>query len=291
MEHEHPDPVRAGRRRRVLITGAGGQLGRALQEAFSEDDVLPLRREDWDVSEPASSALLQAPLDLVLHAAAWTDVDGAEQDPQGASAVNVGGTANAAALCRSLRARLVFFSTDYVFDGRRREPYVESDAPNPLSAYGRSKLHAEGAAGPEAWIVRTSWTFGPSGRNFVRTMLALAERQGEVAVVDDQRGAPTYVAHLAGAVRELVDRDAPRGVWHLTAQGDCTWAELAEAVFEEAGLGTRVRRIATEELGRPASRPAYSVLRSERPDAPTLPHWREGVRECLAALRRAEGRK
>jgi dTDP-4-dehydrorhamnose reductase len=282
VEHEHTDPVRAGRRRRVLITGAGGQLGRALRESFANDVVVALGHSDWDVATPLSNSLLQSGFDLVLHAAAWTDVDAAEDDPQGASAVNVGGTANAAAL----GAPLVLFSTDYVFDGRKREPYVESDAPNPLSAYGRTKLLAEAAAGPDAWIVRTSWTFGPTGRNFVRTMLGLAAERDEVAVVDDQRGAPTYVGHLAAAVRELVDSDAPRGVWHLTAEGDCTWADFAEAIFEEAGLETRVRRISTAEFARPAPRPAYSVLRSERADAPKLPHWREGLRECLAELGR-----
>jgi dTDP-4-dehydrorhamnose reductase len=281
VEHERTDPVRAGRRRRVLITGAGGQLGHALRESFADDDVVALGHGDWDVAIPLSNSLLQGGFDLVLHGAAWTDVDAAEDDPQGASAVNVGGTANAAAL----GAPLVLFSTDYVFDGRKLEPYVESDAPNPLSAYGRTKLHAEAAAGHDAWIVRTSWLFGPTGRNFVRTMLRLAGEREEVAVIDDQRGAPTYVGHLAAAVRELVDSDAPRGVWHLAAEGDCTWAEFAEAIFEEYGLLTRVRRISSAELARPAPRPAYSVLRSERADAPRLPHWREGLRECLAGLR------
>jgi dTDP-4-dehydrorhamnose reductase len=281
VEHEHTDPVRAGRSRRVLITGAGGQLGRALRESFADDDVVALGHGDWDVASPASDELSEGGFDLVLHAAAWTDVDGAEDDPQGASAVNVGGTASAAAL----GAPLVLFSTDYVFDGHKREPYVESDSPNPLSAYGRTKLLAEAAAGPDAWIVRTSWSFGRTGQNFLRTMLRLAGERAEVAVVDDQRGAPTYVAHLSAAVRELVDADAPRGVWHLTAEGDCTWADFAEAIFEEAGLETRVRRIPTAELARPAARPAYSVLRSERAGAPRLPHWRDGLRECLAALK------
>lgn len=217
-------------------------------------------------------------LDLVLHAAAWTDVDGAEADPQGAAAVNVGGTQHAA----ELGARLVYFSTDYVFDGSKREPYVESDAPNPLSVYGRTKLHGEAVAGEDAWIVRSSWLYGWTGSNFVRTMLQLGVEQDEVAVVSDQRGCPTYVAHLAAATRELVE--LPPGLWHVAADGDCTWADFAEAIFEEAGLGCRVRRITTEELGRPARRPAYSVLRSERPKAPRLPHWRDGLRECLERL-------
>jgi dTDP-4-dehydrorhamnose reductase len=279
VEHEHPDPVRAGRRR-VLITGADGQLGRALRDAFAADDVVALSRAGWDVTHPPSDTVSQGRFGLVLHAAAWTDVDGAEADPQEAAAVNIGGTANAAAL----GAPLVAFSSDYVFDGRKLEPYVESDGPNPLSVYGRTKLHGEAAAGVDAWIVRTSWLFGPTGHNFVRTMLRLGLECDEVAVVDDQRGCPTYVGHLAAAIRELVDADRPRGIWHLAADGDCTWADFAEAIFAEAGLACRVRRISTEELGRPASRPANAILRSERAGAPSLPHWREGLRDCLAAL-------
>jgi dTDP-4-dehydrorhamnose reductase len=277
VEHEHTDPVRAGRRR-VLITGAGGQLGHALVEAFADDTVTALRHEDWDVTMPVPEGIERP--DLVLHAAAWTDVDGAEADPQGAASVNLGGTANAAAL----GAPLVAYSTDYVFDGRKREPYVESDGPNPLSAYGRTKLHGEAAAGADAWIVRTSWLFGATGHNFVRTMLRLGAERDEVAVVDDQRGCPTYVGHLAAATRDLVDDDRPRGVWHVAADGDCTWAEFAEAIFAEARLECRVRRITTEELGRPAPRPANAVLRSERAGAPELPHWRDGLRDCLARL-------
>jgi dTDP-4-dehydrorhamnose reductase len=279
MEHEHADPVRAGRRR-VLITGAGGQLGHALAHAFADDDVTALARTQWDVTQPASSKVLQAELDLVLHTAAWTDVDGAEADPQGAAAVNVTGTAHAAAL----KAPLVTYSTDYVFDGSKRSPYVESDGPNPTSAYGRTKLHGEAAAGRQAWVVRTSWLFGPTGRNFLRTMLGLGAERDEVAVVDDQRGCPTFVGHLAQATRQLVDRELPHGLWHIAAGGDCSWADFAQAIFEEAGLRTRVRRITTAELARPAPRPAYSVLRSERAGAPLLPHWRDGLRECLAAM-------
>jgi dTDP-4-dehydrorhamnose reductase len=278
VEHLITLPFSAGRDRVVLITGAGGQLGHALADVFADTDVLALTRAEWDVTEPAPPELPEPA--LVLHAAAWTDVDGAEADPQGAAAVNVGGTLHAAAL----GAPLVAFSTDYVFDGRKGTPYVESDAPNPLSGYGRTKLHSEAAAGEQAWIVRSSWLFGPTGHNFVRTMLRLGAERDEVAVVDDQRGSPTYVGHLARAVRELVDADAARGVWHVAAAGDCTWAELAEAVFEEAGIDCSVGRISSAELGRPAPRPAYSVLRSERSGAPVLPHWREGLQACLERL-------
>jgi dTDP-4-dehydrorhamnose reductase len=233
-----------------------------------------LTHADWDVTLPPPA--LEA--ELVLHCAAWTDVDGAEAEPQEAAAVNVGGTQHAA----ELGAPLVYYSTDYVFDGRRREPYVETDAPNPLSVYGRTKLHGEGAAGDHAWIVRSSWLFGASGHNFVRTMLRLGEERDEVAVVDDQRGSPTYVGHLARATRNVIER--PFGIWHVAADGDCTWAEFAEAIFEEARIDCRVRRITTEELARPAPRPAYSVLRSAK-GAPTLPHWRDGLRDCLDRLR------
>jgi dTDP-4-dehydrorhamnose reductase len=257
------------------LTGAGGQLGRALAETFREDELVALSHADWDVTLPPPPML--AP-DLVLHTAAWTDVDGAESEPQEAAAVNVGGTQNVA----SLGAPLVYYSTDYVFDGRKREPYVESDGPDPVSAYGRTKLHGEAAAGERAWVVRSSWLFGPTGHNFLRTMLRLGAERDEVAVVDDQRGSPTYVGHLAEATSGLVA--LPFGVYHVAAQGECTWAEFAEAIFDEAGLDTRVRRISTEELGRPAPRPAYSVLRSEKPETPVLPNWREGLCTCLNTL-------
>lgn len=212
-----------------------------------------------------------------MHAAAWTDVDAAESDPAGAQLVNVGGTRTVAAL----GAPVVYYSTDYVFDGFRREPYVESDEPRPLSVYGRTKLEGEREV-REGWIVRSSWLFGWAGTNFVRTMLRLGAERDEVSVVADQVGCPTYVGHLAGATRELLS--LPHGIWHVAAEGECSWAEFARAIFEEAGLDCGVREITTEELGRPAPRPAYSVLRSERDGVPRLPHWREGLRACLARL-------
>jgi dTDP-4-dehydrorhamnose reductase len=263
-----------GANRRILITGAGGQLGTALAGVFPDADARS--REELDVARPIS--LAYGP-DLVVHAAAWTNVDGAEADPAAAEAVNVAGTRNVVAL----GAPVAYFSSDYVFDGGKGSPYVESDEPNPLSAYGRSKLGGEREV-RDGWIVRTSWLFGPTGKNFVRTMLRLGAERNEVRVVDDQRGSPTYVGHLAEATRELLER--PRGVWHVAADGECTWAEFAAAIFEEAGIACRVVPITTEEFGAPAPRPAYSVLRSERPGAPRLRPWREGLRECLARMPR-----
>jgi dTDP-4-dehydrorhamnose reductase len=269
VEHRIADPVGAGRRR-ILITGAGGQLGAALREVFPEADARS--HDELDVTQPFS-----AEADLVLHAAAWTDVDAAEGDPAGAETVNVAGTRNVVAV----GAPVVYYSSDYVFDGTKRAPYVESDEPRPLGVYGRTKLEGEREV-RDGWIVRSSWLFGWTGTNFVRTMLRLGAERDEVSVVADQVGSPTYVGHLAEATRELLA--LPGGVWHVAAEGECSWAEFARAILEEAGLDCRVREITTEELGRPAPRPAYSVLRSERDGAPQLPHWCEGLRAFLERL-------
>jgi dTDP-4-dehydrorhamnose reductase len=269
MEHSIANPLETGLG--VLITGAEGQLGAALSEAFPDADARG--RRDFDVT----TADLEYTPRLVLHAAAWTDVDGAEAHAADAGRVNVEGTRKVV----SLGAPVVYFSTDYVFDGRKREPYVESDEPNPLSVYGRTKLAGEHEV-RGGWIIRTSWLFGWTGRNFVRTMLEAARRQDEVRVVDDQRGCPTYVGHLAEAVRQVVR--GPHGLYHVAADGDCTWAEFAAAIFAEACVACRVRPISGAELARPAARPSYSVLRSARGETPRLPHWRTGLRDCLARV-------
>jgi dTDP-4-dehydrorhamnose reductase len=254
-----------------LITGAGGQLGAALAEVFPE--ARALTRSDWSITIPYPYG--DSP-DLVLHAAAWTDVDGAEREPIGAGTVNQLGTRNVV----DIGAPVVYYSSDYVFDGTKREPYLESDTPRPINAYGVSKWEGEREI-REGWIVRSSWLFGPTGHNFVRTMLRLGAERDEVSVVDDQRGSPTYVGHLAEATRDVLER--PHGIYHVAAEGDCTWADFAEAIFDEARISCRVSRITTAEFGASAPRPAYSVLRSER-SAPRLPHWREGLAACLERL-------
>jgi dTDP-4-dehydrorhamnose reductase len=269
LEHAISNPLGTGQN--VLITGAGGQLGAALRERFPDADAGA--RELFDVTV---SALDYTP-ELVFHAAAWTDVDGAEEHPAQAELANVQGTRNVV----GLGAPVVYFSTDYVFDGAKPDAYVETDETAPLSVYGRTKLEGEREV-RAGWVVRSSWLFGWSGRNFVRTMLALGRRQDEVRVVDDQRGCPTFVGHLAAAMPELVD--LPYGTYHVAAEGDCTWAEFASAIFAEAGLNCRVVPISSSELGRPAQRPANSVLRSAHPETPHLPHWHEGLRECLQRL-------
>jgi dTDP-4-dehydrorhamnose reductase len=275
LEHAISHAVEAGRRRVVVVTGAGGQLGTAVAEAFADVDVLALARSDWDVTQPYPDGLPRP--DLVLHAAAWTDVDGAESHPDDALGINGDGTRNVVAL----GAPVVYFSSDYIFDGEKRTPYVESDEPNPLSVYGRSKLAGEQYI-ELGWVVRTSWLYGPTGHNFVRTVLQVASERDELTIVDDQTGCPTYVGHLAEAVRTVIER--PYGIWHLAADGECTWFEFAQEIAARANLSSIVRPVSTRELGRPAPRPAYSVLRSERTDAPRLPHWRDGVRACLERL-------
>ena len=235
---------------------------------------------DADATRYDVAGALDVQPDLVLHAAAWTDVDGAEGDPARAEAVNVAGTRNVAAL----GAPVVYFSTDYVFDGDKREPYVESDEPRPLSVYGQTKLAGEREV-RAGWVVRTSWLFGWTGHNFVRTMLALSERQREVTVVADQVGCPTYVGHLASAVPRILA--LPYGTRHVAAAGECSWADFAEAIFELAGRDCRVERVTSEHpvvASRAARRPRYSVLRSEYDDTPRLPHWQAGLRECLERL-------
>ena len=269
---------------KVLLTGGDGMLATDIRREFAPDhEVVVFPRAELDVTDRAAcrARIAEVRPDVVINAAGMTNVDACESSREEAFRVNAEGPGNLAAAAAEAGAFVAHYSTDYVFDGSKSEPYVESDPPNPVSAYGRTKLFGEAAAGEQAWIVRSSGLFGPNGTNFVRTMLDLAREHDEIAVVADQRTAPTYVAHLAAATRELLER--PFGVWHLAAEGDATWAEFAEAIFEEAGLETRVRRISSAELGRPAQRPANAVLRSEK-GAPALPHWREGLRDCLSRI-------
>ena len=210
----------------------------------------------------------------VINCAAYTNVDGAEADSEAAHAVNADGARNVA----EAAARVVYVSTDYVFDGSKGEPYVESDQTGPLQEYGHSKLAGEratAAANEDHLIVRSSWLFGAGGRNFVETMLALGRERDELLVVDDQVGSPTFTPHLAGALVALAD-GGERGVLHVAGAGSCSWYGFARAIFDRAGLDAGLRPCATEDFPRPARRPASSVLGSER-GAPALPTWEDGL--------------
>jgi dTDP-4-dehydrorhamnose reductase len=227
-------------------------------------------RAELDVTDAAAVRAALGPDDLAINCAAWTDVDGAEEHEDEALRINRDGARNVA----EAAGAVLYVSTDYVFDGTKREPYVESDPVNPQTAYGRTKLEGERAtaeANPRHYIVRTSWLFGPGGKNFVETMLGLGP---EVRVVDDQVGSPTFTGHLADALARLA-RTEDYGVHHLTASGSCSWFEFAREIFARAGSDTRAEPCTTADFPRPAPRPAYSVLGSERGDR--LPTWQEGL--------------
>jgi dTDP-4-dehydrorhamnose reductase len=277
---------------RVFVTGGRGQLAAEFAPLVGPAETRAPGREELDVRDrdAVARAIEEFRPTLVVHAAAWTDVDGAEADREGAFAVNETGTRNVARAARAVGASLVAYSTDYVFAGDAAEGYVESDPPAPRSVYGASKLAGEIAAReehPEARIVRTAWVFGPRGTNFVRTMLRLGAERDELRVVDDQRGNPTYTRHLAEATLALVDR-CPPGTYHLAGSGSCSWYELASAIMTRAGLPARVVPIGSDELDRPAPRPACSILRSEHACTPTLPPWQTGLEACLYELSQQE---
>src|SRR3954453_9020703 len=243
-------------------------------------DVVALTRANLDVTDAAAVSRVFAGErpEVVVNCGAWTDVDGAGGDEGGATLLN----GDAAGHVAAAAPVVVQPSTDYVFDGSKRKPYVESDPVDPQGAYGRSKLAGEravAAANPRHFVVRTSWLFGVHGRNFVDTMLGL--ERDELKVVDDQVGCPTYTAHLASALVELAARE-DFGVHHIAGDGACSWFEFATEIFHQADRDVRLVPCTTAEFPRPAPRPAYSVLGSERPGPIRLPHWREGLAEYLA---------
>lgn len=250
---------------RWLITGAAGMLGRDVATVLDGAEVTALGRAQLDITDADAADDAVRGHDVVVNAAAWTDVDGAETAEAAATAVNGAGPANLASACARHGARLVHVSTDYVFDGAATSPYPEDAPTAPRSAYGRSKLAGERAvlsALPGAgYVVRTAWLYGEHGGNFVKTMARLAAGRDTLDVVDDQRGQPTWSMDVARSIAGLVRADAPAGVYHATNSGETTWFGLARAVFAHLGLDpSRVRPTTTDRFPRPAPRPAYSVL-------------------------------
>lgn len=282
---------------RVLVTGAGGQLGRDLVEAFAADgdakahEVVAADRARLDVSD--RDAVLQTigalQPDVVVHAAAWTAVDACEGDPDRAMAVNALGTRHVAEGARQVGAHVCYLSTDYVFDGRASRPYTEWDEPNPLSVYGRTKLAGERELDPGHAVVRTSWVCGRHGANVVHTVLRLAGEGGTLRFVDDQVGCPTFTSDLAPAVRWLaLSRRA--GVFHVTNEGPTTWFAFARAIMAAAGHDPdRVEAVRTEDLRPPraAPRPANSVLDNAAlrlSGLPLLPPWQEPLERLVKEI-------
>lgn len=288
---------------RVVVTGAGGQLGRDLVDAFDDHEVVALARDDLDVTDEAAvtAAVRDHEPDLVVHAAAWTDVDGCQTDPDRAHRVNALGSWWVARACRLARAAMLTVSTDYVFDGTgggsdgdAPRPYGVFDPLCPVNEYGRSKAAGERLVARtlrEHYIVRTSWLCGARGANFVRTMLRIGREEGRAAVVDDQVGSPTFTRDLAAALRELAVTGR-YGIYHRTNRGTCSWHDLAAATFGLAGMDVELTATTADQLDRPAPRPAYSVLSDRHARLSGLremPHWRDGLERLLGELGELDG--
>lgn len=273
---------------KVLVTGAGGMLGRdvVLAAGNAGHDVVGFGHSELDVADADAIAAkfeLERP-DVAINCAAWTDVDGAEEAEETALTINGAGAGHVAAAAAEVGAAVVYVSSDYVFDGAKGAPYVETDETAPLSAYGRTKLAGEEAtamANQRHFVVRSSWLFGTAGSNFVETMLRLAATQNEVLVVRDQVGSPTYTWHLAHGIVRLIE-GVEFGIHHMGAGGHCSWYDFAREVFDQAKVECRVLSATTDMLGRPAPRPAFSALETQREHAIRLPPWRDGLGAYLA---------
>jgi dTDP-4-dehydrorhamnose reductase len=274
---------------RLLVLGSGGMLGRAVARDASRlgHDVLALGHADLDITDADHVARVvgaAAPA-AVVNCAGFTDVDGAESDEGRATAVNGDGAGHVARAAAEAGARVVHVSSDYVFDGSKRVPWLESDPVAPLQAYGRSKLAGEravAAANDEHAVVRTAWLFGAGGANFVATMLRLGAERDEVTVVSDQCGSPTWAGHLAPALVEIAERTGDVGLFHAAGGGQCSWYEFAVEIFHRAGLRCRAVPTTSDRFARPARRPAYSVLGTEREPGIVLPPWQDGLAAYLA---------
>ena len=273
---------------KLLITGAAGMLGTDVQAAAREGghEVAALSRGELDISDRAATlaAVARARPDAVINCAAYTKVDAAEADPDAAAAVNASGPGFLAEAAVAAGAWVVHVSTDYVFDGTKGSPYLESDPTGPRSIYGSTKLLGERAVAIEApathTIVRSSWLFGTAGPCFPATMLRLAADRDTLTVVDDQVGCPTFTGHLASALVDLATTRRLCGVVHAAAAGECSWYQFAVEIMRATNTQVEVRPCTTDEFPLPARRPAYSVLRSERA-APVLPDWRAGLTDYL----------
>jgi len=276
---------------RILIIGSSGLLGHDLLEQWTGDEVIPATSSDVDIRNIGlvRQFITQARPDWVVLAAAYTDVDGSERNREQAFAVNGEGTRNVARVAQELGRKLLYVSTDYVFDGTSHRPYEPDDPVHPLNVYGASKAVGENAVREESkhWLIaRTSWLFGVSRASFPEKILRAATGQSHIKVVADQIGSPTFTRDLAIAIRDLVRSDA-RGIVHVTNSGSCSWFEFAKEVLLKAGLRTPILQITTAEADRPAKRPAYSVLSpaSLTSRGITLRSWPEAVDAYLAELR------
>lgn len=272
---------------KVLILGASGLLGKALMREWTEDEIVGLGSRDVDIRDvdKVREVVEKTRPEWIVLAAAYTNVDECETHPDLAFSVNCDGAVNVAKAAKRRGSKLLFLSSDYVFDGKKTSPYETEDTRNPQSVYGRSKWEAEIRllkALPECCIARTSWLFGTGGKCFPDTILKLAASRPVLDVVNDQRGCPTYSVDLARAIIKLC-RNHASGIVHATNSGDCSWFEFACEIVKRAGLATEVRPVSSQQMARPAPRPAYSVLsaKSLQQYGIVAPTWQDALNRYL----------
>ena len=281
---------------KVLVTGANGQLGSALRRVLDREmpgEAIYTGREDLDLTDAAAVEVFMRDREVthVVNCAAYNAVDRAEEEKRECALVNTDAVKNLAAAADLLGAKIIHLSTDYVFDGTNHRPYRESDKVNPISQYGTTKRKGETsllALAPESIIIRTAWLYSDTGHNFVRTMLAMAEKQDRIRVVCDQIGTPTYARDLANAILAVLkSHQWVAGIYHFTNEGAASWYDFAKAIFRIAGKDVNVVPIPTEDYPTPASRPAYSILDRSRIKATygvEIPHWEEALADCIKLI-------
>ena len=273
---------------KIALTGSDGMLGHDIQRVFKDVEVVNFTLNDFDITDLDRTvlAIKEARPDYLIHPAAYTDVDGCEKDPETAYRVNAVGAKNVTIACEEIGCPVLYISTDYVFDGTKEGPYIESDEPDPVNEYGLSKLHGErfvSSLTDSFYIVRTSWLYGKNGRNFVETISRLLSEKDEIKVVNDQTGSPTYTYDLALKLRELIGKSY--GTYHITNSLECSWYEFAVEIARLKGSDTRIIPITSDQYKLPARRPSYSVLSNtmlKQAGIKELRSWKEALREYMA---------
>jgi len=272
----------------ILITGSTGQLGQELKRVLQDYDLITPTHQDLDINDKdIIQRIIKLKPKIIIHTAAYTDVDGCERNQELAWNVNCIGTKNIAIAAEELNSKLFYISTDYVFDGKKNEAYLESDQPNPVNVYGKSKLSGETLVRDictKFFIIRTSWLYSKTGRNFVNTILELARVKDELRVVNDQIGSPTYAMDLANVVKRLLPIEK-YGIYHASGEGECSWYEFANEILRLSRTQVKVEPITSDEISRPAKRPHYSVLNNYclRQIGITMRHWQECLKDCFVA--------
>ncbi len=273
---------------KIALTGSDGMLGHDIRKVFTDVELINFTLNDFDITDPdkTMSAIKQAKPDYLIHPAAYTNVDGCEKDPETAQRVNAIGAKNVTIACEEIGCPVLYISTDYVFDGKKEEPYIESDEPNPLNEYGISKLNGErfvSSLTDSFYIVRTSWLYGKNGKNFVETISRLLSEKDEISVVNDQFGSPTYTYDLALKLRELIGKGY--GTYHITNSSKCSWYEFALEIAALKQSDTKIIPITSDEFRQPARRPSRSVLANtmiKQAGIKELRSWKEALREYVS---------